>query len=118
MRRPSTVSKPVGGFVFISVRQLCRAWVAYQQRHIRTMDLWVWFAAHELVARRCQVKAGQAVHYTEGELARLVGGEQNMSHSLQRLAQADLLHWEETQVTFPADRSPTGEAAAVTAMLE
>ena len=104
--------------MFISVRQLCRAWVAYQQRHIRIMDLWVWFAAHELVARRCQVKPGQAVHYTEGELTRLLGGKQNMPQSLRRLADADLLHWDETQLTFPDDRSPTGEAEAVTAMLE
>lgn len=119
MRKPTTVvSKPLGGFVFISVRQLCRAWVAYQQRNIRIMDLWVWFAAHELVARRCQVKSGQAVHYTEGELTRLVGGTQNLSHSVRRLAQADLLRWEETQITFPDDRSPMDEAEAVTAMLE
>ena len=104
--------------MFISVRQLCRAWVAYQQRQIRIVDLWVWFAAHELVARRCQVKPGQAVHYTEGELTRLVGGKQNMSQSLRRLAKADLLHWDETQLTFPDDRSPTGEAEAVMAMLE
>ena len=104
--------------MFISVRQLCRAWVAYQQRHIRTRDLWVWFAAHELVARRCQVKPGQAVHYTEGELTRLVSGEQNVPQSLRRLADADLLHWDQTQLTFPDDHSPTSEAEAVMAMLE
>ena len=87
---------------------LCRVWVAYQQRQIRIVDLWVWFAAHELVARRCQVKPGQAVHYREAELTRLVGGTHSMPVSLRRLATAGLLHWEESTLTFPDDRSPNG----------
>ena len=118
MEHPTTVRKPEGGFVFISVRQLCRAWVAYQQRLICLVDLWVWFAAQELVARRCQLKAGQTAHYRVEELTRLVGGTHSMPVSLRRLATAGLLHWEETTLTFPDERAHRGDTEALTAMLE
>jgi hypothetical protein len=117
MEQPTTVRKPEGGFVFISVRQVCRAWVAYQQRLIHIVDLWVWFAAQELVARRCQVQRGQPIHYQEAELTRLVGGTHSMPVSLRRLAQAGLLHWAETTLTFPDERSALGDSEALTTML-
>jgi hypothetical protein len=118
MQQPTTVRKPEGGFIFISVRQLCRAWVAYQQRLIGIVDLWVWFAAHELVARRCQVQRGQPVHYRVEELTDLVSGTHSMASSLRKLARANLLHWHETKLTFPDDRSTLSDSAAVRAMLE
>ena len=43
------------GFVFLLVQQLCLVWWAYHSRRIQLMDLRVWFAAHEMVARRCQL---------------------------------------------------------------
>lgn len=118
MQQPTTVKKPEGGFVFISVRQLCRAWVAYQQRLIGIVDLWVWFAAHELVARRCHVKPGQVVYYRTEELADLVSGTHSMASSLRTLARANLLHWHANKLTFPDDRSIQHDSAAVQAMLE
>lgn len=117
MQQPTTVKKPEGGFIFISVRQMCRAWVAYQQRLIRIVDLWVWFAAHELVARRCQVQRGQPVHYRVEELTDLVSGTHSMVSSLRKLARANLLHWHDTKLTFPDDRSALSDSAAVRAML-
>ena len=118
MQHPTTVKKPEGGFVFISVRQLCRAWVAYQQRLIRIVDLWVWFAAHELVARRCQVKPGHVVYYRTEELSDLVSGTHSMASALRKLARANLLHWHANKLTFPDDRSIQHDSAAVQAMLE
>ena len=118
MQHPTTVKKPEGGFVFISVRQLCRVWVAYQQRLIRIVDLWVWFAAHELVARRCQVKPGHVVYYRTEELTDLVSGTHSMASSLRKLARANLLHWHVNKLTFPDDRSTLSDCAAVQAMLE
>lgn len=118
MEQPTTVKKPEGGFVFISVRQLCRAWVAYQQRLIRIVDLWVWFAAHELVARRCQVKPGQVAYYRTEELTDLVSGTHSMASSLRTLARANLLHWHANKLTFPDDRSIHQDSTAVQAMLE
>lgn len=117
MQHPTTVKKPEGGFVFISVRQLCRAWVAYQQRLIGIVDLWVWFAAHELVARRCQVKPGHGVYYRTEELTALVSGTHSMASALRKLARANLLHWQATKLTFPDDRSLQHDSAAVQAML-
>ena len=118
MQQPTTVKKPEGGFVFISVRQLCRAWVAYQQRLICIVDLWVWFAAYELVARRCQVKPGHVVYYRTEELSDLVSGTHSMASSLRKLARANLLHWHANTLTFPDDRSIQQDSAAVQAMLE
>jgi hypothetical protein len=117
MEQPTTVRKPEGGFVFISVRQVCRVWVAYQQRLIQIVDLWVWFATQELVARRCQVQRGQPIHYREEELTRLVGGTHSMPVSLRRLAQAGLLHWDETKLTFPDERTHMSDSEALTTML-
>ena len=51
--------KPVGGFLFLTVTQLSMVWWAYQKRFIQLKDLRVWFAAQELVARRCQLKDNQ-----------------------------------------------------------
>ena len=48
-----TARKPVGGFVFLTVQQLCLLWWAYRTRLIQLMDFRVWCAAQEMVARRC-----------------------------------------------------------------
>ena len=61
---PWSTRKPVGGFVFLTVQQLCLLWWVYRNRHIRLMDFRVWFAAHEMVARRCQIDAVQVPDYT------------------------------------------------------
>ena len=103
-----TVRKPVGGFVFLTVEQLCLVWWAYRTRHIQLIDLRVWFAAHEMGARRCQLQPDQVPVYTPTELHRLVGGAggEHLRASLRRLAAMGLLTWSHTQLTFataPAD---------------
>src|SRR6516225_10857684 len=94
--------KPVGGFVFLTVQQLCLTWWAYRARLIQLVDFRVWFAAQEMVARRCQLDAGQVPAYTPGELHGLVGGVggQHLRASLRRLDALGLLRWTSTTLTF------------------
>ena len=103
-----TVRKPVGGFVFLTVEQLCLVWWAYRTRHIQLMDLRVWFAAQEMGARRCQLQPDQVPDYTPTELHGLVGGAggEHLRASLRRLEAMGLLTWSHTHLTFataPAD---------------
>jgi hypothetical protein len=97
-----TARKPHGGFVFLTVQQLCLLWWVYRTRRIRLMDFRVWFAAHEMVARRCQINAGQLPDYTPRELHGLVGGVggEHLRASLRRLDALGLLIWSSTKLTF------------------
>src|SRR5712691_5194924 len=104
---PCSTRKPVGGFVFLTVQQLCLLWWVYRTRRIRLMDFRVWFAAHEMVARRCQINASQLPDYTPRELHGLVGGVggEYLRASLRRLEALGLLTWSNTKLTFAT--SPT-----------
>lgn len=92
--------KPEGGFQFIAVRQLCAVWCAYEIARIRLIDVRVWFAAQELVARRCQLRPERQPTYTYDELARVVGGGGDVSASLHRLQASGLLTWAPHAITF------------------
>jgi hypothetical protein len=92
--------KPVGGFLFVTVTQLSMVWWAYQQRCIQLKDLRVWFAALELVARRCGLNDNQTPHYGFEELRKLVAGRGGERASVARLEQVGLLHWDTTHITF------------------
>src|SRR5919109_3322158 len=94
--------KPRGGFIFLTVQQLCLLWWAYRIRLIQLRDLRIWFAAQEMVARRCQMDAGQVPAYTHGELHSLVGGVggEHLRTSLRRLEALGLLVWTSTTLTF------------------
>src|SRR2546426_12472785 len=98
---PAAACKLEGGFRYISILLLCMAWWAYRAGRIRLVDLRVWFAAHELVARRCQLKPGQQPVYTCAELYQLVGRGGGIPASLQRLQAADLLSWAPPHISLP-----------------
>src|SRR5436190_3054435 len=103
-----TAKKPHGGFRLLIVQQLCLVWWAYRSRRIQLMDLRVWFAAQEMVARRCQLAPDQMPNYTPEELHRLVGGVggEHLRASLRRLEALGLFTWSSTKLTFatsPAD---------------
>lgn len=66
------VGNPHGGFVFISVVQLMMAWWCYGEGLIRLRDLHLWFALHELVARRCRLSRGRRPRYSLDEAGRLL----------------------------------------------
>src|SRR5919205_14204 len=99
--------KPRGGFIFLTVQQLCLLWWAYRARLIQLRDFRVWFAAQEMTARRCQLDADQVPAYTPCELHRLVGGVggEHLRASLRRLETTGLLTWSSTTLTFAT--SPT-----------
>jgi len=99
--------KPIGGFVFLTVQQLCLVWWAYRIRLIQLRDFRVWFAAQEMVARRCQRAPDHVPDYTPQELHRLVGGVggEHLRASLRRLDALGLLTWSNTTLTFAT--SPT-----------
>jgi hypothetical protein len=109
--------KPEGGFQFISVVQLCMVWQAYHTAVIRKRDVRIWFAAHELVARRCKLKPGQQPTYTCEELSQVVGGEGEVSASLARLQACGLLRWDPQAVSFPSHPTPEHSFVRLPAML-
>ncbi len=99
-------TKPDGGFIFLSVPQLLLPWWAHQQRLINWFAVRVWFAAHEVQARRCQVSQGVTPTYTPREVARLVGDATNprihraVTQALEQLAAIGLLQFSETAIRF------------------
>src|SRR5919198_6724509 len=99
--------KPRGGFIFLTVQQLCLLWWAYRARLIQLRDVRVWFAAQEMTARRCQIDSGQVPTYTPRELHGLVGGGggEHLRASIRRLETTGLLIWSSTTLTFAT--SPT-----------
>src|SRR5882724_2899747 len=102
------ITKPAGGFQFVSVVQICIVWWAYRKGLIQLKDVRVWFAAHELLARRCQLKRGEKAVYTYEELQELVGREGGISASLQQLTAQGLLSWEFGTISFPG-HTPCGQ---------
>jgi hypothetical protein len=108
--------KPEGGFQFIAVRQLCAVWCAYKTARIRLFDVRVWFAAQELVARRCQLRPERRPTYTCDEFTRIFGGGGHISASLHRLQTSGLLTWAPHAITFPL-ALPEPVASAVEPML-
>ncbi|HET8671677.1 MAG TPA: hypothetical protein VFM05_13950, partial [Candidatus Saccharimonadales bacterium] len=111
-------AKPDGGFRFISVVQLCSVWIAYQAKLISSMDLRVWFAAQEMVARRCLVlQKGQRISYTISELHELTEREGGAA-SLKRLAHCGLLIWASDIITFPLNPHLAGQHTRLHDMLE
>lgn len=104
-RTVGAARKPVGGFQFVSIVQLCMAWWAYMAGLIRLRDLRTWIACHEAVARRCTLERGRAPEYSLGELLGITGGgggEKGLKASLGRLERAGLLTWSSSAITFAA----------------
>jgi len=95
-------TKPHGGFRFLTIQQLCLLWWAYRTSCIQLIDFRVWYAAQEMVARRCQLAPDHVPDYTHRELHGLVGGVggEHLRASLRRLAALGLLTWSRTQLTF------------------
>lgn len=98
----------VGGYRLIRVVDLCRAWHSYRTGRIRLLDLRVWFACHELLARRCVLEDGRQARYSLAELHRLVGGVggEHLRNSLKRLSRCELLRWSETALDCTPSPAP------------
>lgn len=72
-------------------------------RDIRLIDLRVWLACFEAVAKRCVLKPGIRPRYSLGEIHGLVGGVggEHIRNALRRLERAGLLEWSESAIHFP-----------------
>jgi hypothetical protein len=108
--------KPEGGFRLISVVHLCTAWWCYRHGQIRVLDLRVWFAVQEMVARRCRTSAAQSRHYTTDELIGLVG-KRKTSRARSRLTAMGLLTWSPEAGCLPSQPLSGPIALGVATML-
>lgn len=97
-----TARKPEGGFQFISIVHLYAVWCAYDSRRIHLHDVRLWYAAQEMVARRCQMAVGQHPVYRQDELQSLTGRRGGITTAIARLQTAGLLTWEITALIFPS----------------
>lgn len=89
--------KPDGGYCIVSTYLLLSAWTAYRQEIIELMDLRVWFACLELLAKRCGTQNGRRPRYHPAEIRVLVGGsERRIGNALCRLERAGLIRWHES----------------------
>jgi len=76
-------------------------WSSLVAGDLRLQDVRVWFACHELVARRCELERGRTPRFTVAELASLVDcpAVQHMRASVRRLTKLGHLAFDETTVT-------------------
>lgn len=102
-RAGDSLRKPAGGFCLVSGTSLLRAWAAYRRGDLRLVDLRVWFACLELVARRCVAKKGIRPKYRIEEIRSLVGGAggEHLRHSVARLEKSGLVKWSDSCITVP-----------------
>ncbi len=100
--------KPEGGFRLMTVGAVLRCWQAYREGQIEFRDLRVWFAAQELVARRCMLAKGRVPSYNVNELAGLVGGVggEHFRSSLRTLEALGLISWRTSRTCGHGYRSP------------
>lgn len=94
-RRRHTARKPDGGFVLIPAWALLAVWWASRTGDLRPVDLRVWLASFECVARRCRAQRGRPVRYTAAELrvATDARSERGIRASLRRLERTGLMTW-------------------------
>ena len=97
------VTKPVGGFRFVTVQQWCQLWSAFRTRQLRLSDVRVWCALQEALARRCLLAAGQPMLITAAELQGLVGPRVPIRPALTRLAAVALIRPQLGGLTVPDD---------------
>ena len=96
---------PDGGYILVEAGHILRAWELHHAKIITLLDLRVWLACHELVARRQGAQNRQRANYTHEELARLVSVAAlgRVTGSLRRLERARLVMWStnSVKVTHP-----------------
>jgi hypothetical protein len=102
--RDAPPAKPKGGYRIITAALLAAPWGAYRLKLIRLVDLRVWFAAHEMDARRCRLAEAVPRKFHAEELRRITGlSPRQLRGSIRRLQDAKLLIWSEAALAFPND---------------
>ncbi len=92
---PELAAKPAGGFVLVPAWAFIASWWACRTGDLRPLDLRVWLASFEAVARRCGARRGCRAAYTTGELRVLTGAgsDRSVRESLRRLGRIGLVAW-------------------------
>ena len=119
--RHAPPAKPKGGYRLITAALLAAAWGAYRSKLIRIVDLRVWFAAHEMDARRCRLTASFPRCFQHAELHKITGlSPRRLKDSLRRLQDAKLLIWAEAALDFPNEPNdlPVGDPSEFQAFLD
>ncbi len=94
-----------GSFRKISVHQLTMAWWCFQAKHITKRQLRVYFAAHEMAARR-RFNGSEHCRFPLEEVKRLVGGrgsqtaDAELARDVRRLARLGLVTISEHAIAF------------------
>lgn len=93
-------TKPAGGFFFLHQQCLKNVRQARTSQAIRSLDVRIWFAVAEMLARRCLLPTNRRPGYGEAELAKLLGlrDVKPVRAGLARLRAAGLLEWRSDEV--------------------
>ena len=92
--------KPQGGFVLVHGWALVLAWQAVRATILRPVDLRVWLATFEAVARRCTARKGCEPEYRVQELVTLTGcAPRTVMESISRLRASGLVDVRRGSVT-------------------
>lgn len=99
--KPAERGRPVWGFARVHVESVCRLWTAYREGELKRQDLQTWFGVHELLMRRCTLRAGRSPKFSERELQPLTGFDAcSVRASLRRLEGRGFLSWSEHKVSI------------------
>jgi hypothetical protein len=91
-KSPYARIKPEGGFCFIPAMALIATWWAYKARILGLVEVRVWLAFFEVVARRCDDRSNRFPDSVEHELATLVGvSEAQARTAVRRLVRTGFL---------------------------
>jgi hypothetical protein len=96
---PVEMGRPLWGYSRVPVESVCRLWSAYREGLLRTADLRTWFAAHELLARRCNLRRGRVPRFTVTEVSSVSSLSISLSKaSIRRLTRLGFLTWSNTGI--------------------
>lgn len=99
--KPAERGRPVWGFARVDVESICRLWTAYREGELKRQDVQTWFAVHELLMRRCTLRAGRSPKFSKRELEPLTGFDAcSVRASLRRLEGRGFLSWSEQKVSI------------------
>lgn len=97
--KPAERGRPTWGFCRVQVLTVCRLWSAYRAKQLKRQDVQTWFAAHELLMRRCTLRFGRKPLFCVQELESLTDIRAgSLRASIRRLEARGFLSWSEHEL--------------------